>query len=437
MSIINKLQEASFKNVSFLIESETTKTGKKTVIHEYPNSDKRYVETMGILPPTFSVRIVISDGIVLNETLDPLRKRKEIEKVLLSSDAGDFVHPVYGRINNVVATDYSIDYSQRNIGRFVIVAEFATTSIEVEQPKVDTTTSSAITYAKDNAIAGVISKSVDNIKIPNSPKEKLAFADKISSIFNKLNESRSKIVNPIQDKVAEFGSIINSSIANIYSIMSTKEQIKTMLTSVFRAYGNITNLPSEMKAGYKDLISFGSVNAAGLGGPAPSSSTSYNYRPAISFYETRTVEKKNIAQNDLALDEVTRLSSISFLYEAEIYSDGQTEDEILSARTDLEAYFQYMVNESITFLPDGIVSAMEDRTTRDLFYELRIQSISMFDKKVANSWKVKSIDAGETSIFLSCYDQYESIDNIELLRQLNYSINNINTKENVKIIVEQ
>ena len=49
MSLTNsELFPCSFRGIPFLIERHTTKSGRKTVTHEFPNSDNRFVEDLGL-----------------------------------------------------------------------------------------------------------------------------------------------------------------------------------------------------------------------------------------------------------------------------------------------------------------------------------------------------------------------------------------------------
>ena len=59
MTILENLNVASFRGARFLIKSHSTSGGRKTVNHEYPNSDRRFVEDLGELQETFSIQGII------------------------------------------------------------------------------------------------------------------------------------------------------------------------------------------------------------------------------------------------------------------------------------------------------------------------------------------------------------------------------------------
>ena len=43
------LQTAKWRNVEFIMNNVETSGGQKTVVHEYPNSNRRFVENLGVL----------------------------------------------------------------------------------------------------------------------------------------------------------------------------------------------------------------------------------------------------------------------------------------------------------------------------------------------------------------------------------------------------
>ena len=51
---------ASFKGFEFLFLTETTSSGKKTISHEYPNTDKRFVEEVGIIPKKIQMKKIMT-----------------------------------------------------------------------------------------------------------------------------------------------------------------------------------------------------------------------------------------------------------------------------------------------------------------------------------------------------------------------------------------
>jgi len=57
-----KTVEASFKGIPFYVETETQEGGRKVAIHEYPGSDNRFVQDLGLEPGIFRVRGYVADA---------------------------------------------------------------------------------------------------------------------------------------------------------------------------------------------------------------------------------------------------------------------------------------------------------------------------------------------------------------------------------------
>lgn len=92
MGIFSKrLRKASFKGVSFEVDSATLTFGRRTVTHEYPQRDVPYVEDLGKATRTFSIQaFVIGD--------DYIARAKRLLKVLEESGPGDLIHPWLGKL---------------------------------------------------------------------------------------------------------------------------------------------------------------------------------------------------------------------------------------------------------------------------------------------------------------------------------------------------
>ena len=75
MTIFNiaKLPLGSFRGAEFHMQDVSTEGGIKTVTHEYPGSDNRYVEELGIFQEKFIVRLIIFKSLAYPDLLLILR----------------------------------------------------------------------------------------------------------------------------------------------------------------------------------------------------------------------------------------------------------------------------------------------------------------------------------------------------------------------------
>ena len=92
MSFFSKrLRKASFKGVSFEVESSGLTFGRRTVTHEYPQRDKPYVEDLGKATRTFTLQ-----GFVIGD--DYIAHAKRLIKVFEENGPGILVHPWLGKL---------------------------------------------------------------------------------------------------------------------------------------------------------------------------------------------------------------------------------------------------------------------------------------------------------------------------------------------------
>jgi hypothetical protein len=108
MSILDNLYPGSFRGVPFLIEGSDVSGGRKQVVHEFPNSDNRYVEDLGLDNETISINATVPSA-------EYFRIRDSLKAALERKGYGTLVHPFYG-IRQVAVMSYSIAEDTTTLG---------------------------------------------------------------------------------------------------------------------------------------------------------------------------------------------------------------------------------------------------------------------------------------------------------------------------------
>jgi len=91
-NISSSLLPASFRGVPFLLVSHKQKgAARKTVVHEYPFKNTRFIEDLGKMPRMFNLSAIIdnNDGLYFS-------KRAALEEALSLPSPGLLVHPFSG-----------------------------------------------------------------------------------------------------------------------------------------------------------------------------------------------------------------------------------------------------------------------------------------------------------------------------------------------------
>lgn len=118
----DELRPASFRGVSFKVDSGEQGGGRRTVTHEYPLRDQPYVEDMGMKARTFTM-----EGYVIGD--DYMVRRDALMTALEGAGPGQLIHPYLGT-KQVICSSFSVRESTQD-GR---MARFTMTLEEASQP---------------------------------------------------------------------------------------------------------------------------------------------------------------------------------------------------------------------------------------------------------------------------------------------------------------
>lgn len=131
-----RLETASFRGVSFHIESENASIGRRIQTHEFPNRDKPYSEDLGkiALRPNITA-YVIGD--------DCLAQRDRLIEALNTPGPGTLIHPTLGELT-VCVTDQIKVSTASNEGRMVRFDLHFVEAGELAYPQADTATASVL-----------------------------------------------------------------------------------------------------------------------------------------------------------------------------------------------------------------------------------------------------------------------------------------------------
>lgn len=102
---MTNLRVASFRGVEFNVTETDHTTGRRVVVHEYPERDTPFTEDMGRAAKSFTVK-----GFFVGQ--DYIAKMKALEEKLETRGAGELIHPWLGRLL-VVLHSANVHFSQK------------------------------------------------------------------------------------------------------------------------------------------------------------------------------------------------------------------------------------------------------------------------------------------------------------------------------------
>lgn len=102
------LQRASFRGVSFFVESDDIQYGRRIKVHEFPNRDRPYIEDLGEKAIEFSVTAYLASNNVLSE-------KDQLVKAMRRRGPGSLVLPTEGSMQ-VVSYGCTRKHSKDKLG---------------------------------------------------------------------------------------------------------------------------------------------------------------------------------------------------------------------------------------------------------------------------------------------------------------------------------
>ena len=317
---LSDLLPASFRGVEFFVRDESAKgIGRRISAHEYPNSDRRFIEDVGKVLPIISVTAFVCGP-------DWVEKTGELSVALKKKGPGRLVLPFFASFIAFVAP-FSIKVDQRELGCTEFQIDFYYGDNTVQQPEPQKTPADV------------------------SAKAKTAL-DKIKDKFNELKEEVSSAYAAAQEQI----DMIKSSefVAGISEVMTmasdAADAIKLASDIAGRAtefvknpvgYGMAMFLPSGVSPGLWQIASyFTSDNAkqtssAALGFAKAFGSGDSGVPYAIALHEPTTWIRKEANDSRIAIVDANRVAALVLANNAVAATEFDTREEILQARAEL------------------------------------------------------------------------------------------------------
>ena len=126
----DRLRPASFRGVSFFVDSSQVTGGRRVQFHEFPDRDDPYAEDLGRVGKTYKI-----EGHILGDDYDQIKK--QLQEAVDKDGPGELVHPYFGTLFVQVGA-FSIDEDTKE-GRIAKVSFqfYETTDLRYPKPLED------------------------------------------------------------------------------------------------------------------------------------------------------------------------------------------------------------------------------------------------------------------------------------------------------------
>lgn len=387
----NKILEGEFKSIPIRIISAGITGGRKTIKKEFPNRDTQTIEDLGLQPRSYSLEILVSDigKTAANQepTQDYFDYRDTLIDAIENKGVGVLIHPFYGRIENVVATTYSINENFTSFGRSTISVTFET-SADTGIPVQSSTALSQIAELRKAVDTAVTDDIADNFSVSS------VFQNNFIAAQNKINEiidaavDATSFIGAASDQINSFNSFIGQFSNKVNSLIVAPNNLALSISNLF---GNIDGLFGTAENTAKSFI-----NLFGFGD---------NGEDDI---ETTTAELIEREENTVILDQAVNAQALSYAYVSVAQIDFETVVQIEDAEKELEVQYDVIVSN---------VDSNQD--VNAALTDMRIVVQQFFDEQRLSAKQVISIFTHITSARLLSYQYYGESESAEDIIALN------------------
>lgn len=390
---LDNYQTASFRGISFLIGDLDTSGGRKKITHEYPNSDRRTHEDLGLLDKIFNIR-----GLV--KTDQDFTAKDRLIDALEQEGSGELVHPTFGTVN-VSALPYTVSERTREVGiaRFVMIFEVTQTPVFPRQTSVKP---SLIKSQSDIVIGGVTIDIEDVFEVATNSTSNynaaLAKLREIGDSFNIIGQTVTAVTSTINSFTASVTSFVNGITANIFAPAQLADSIKDMFLEFDQLAPNI----EDQFALAKQLFNFGGND------------------PVV---ETTTVARQQRADNQLILNSGISCNALALAYNNAANIPYSNELELSETRQSLEDEYQRLISDT----------NLSNTTINDLT-DLRTSATLLFDDINITVPKIRNINTNSIPMSMLAYQYYGNTDNTDALIELNSTIDVSFVEREVQIL---
>jgi len=391
---LNDLQEASFRGARFLIDTSSSTGGRKSVTHEYPNTDKRFVEDLGELRETYTMTGLISGN---NYVAD----RDNLITQLKTGGSGELVHPFFGSVT-VFAKPYSLTQNLNELG----IARFSMTFEKTNEstfPRVTANNRSLIDNITSTTITTVGTDFTDLYSVTRTfPSNYTDAKAAITSLTDNLQIIPNTVLK-VTSESSSYGADLTSFIDETNLLIEQPSALLGNIKGTLGAFGDLGRTAQDKFDLLAGLFNFGDDDVA------------------ITPTTQAKIERK---QNRDILNAYVQTNVLSQSYNIVTSLTFNTEDEIKTIEATLEAQYEKVISSSV--LSNDTITSLKN---------LRVQVRDYFDQQSVSAFKVSEVSTYPIPMTILAYQYYGDTEKTQQLIDLNNTLDPSFVEGTVKILV--
>ncbi len=225
MALFDDLSPASYKGAPFLVNRVSTSGGRKTVQHDFPNSNIQTIEDLGLSPREYRISAIIAEP-------NYIQKRDTLLRALEEGGKGVLIHPFYGRIENIVSRTFTLNEDVSRLGDTVVEIVFAPSETD------GLPTQSINTVSQISTLSGIVSGNMVS-DISNLFKVTTAFQGNYAAAASKLNNIadafsiNAQLPTVSASQINTFNSLVSNFESSINTLISKPAELAADIQEIF------------------------------------------------------------------------------------------------------------------------------------------------------------------------------------------------------------
>lgn len=332
------LRPASFRGVPFFVDGSQFTSGRRVVLHEYPDRDDPYSEDLGRIGKTWKV-----DGHILGENYDTLKKK--LIKACEEEGPGELIHPYYGTLK-VNCGAISIDEDTKEGGIAKVSFQFYESGDNRYPKKINGKIGQLLNKAQ--AATSAAKKAFDTVmtisKLPGHAVDSMRAA--VAAATEAFNDATSGVAT-IADNMADLAYSLRNLKAETNDLLQSPAKLSQRLLDSLALLESACSTSKGRYDALQTLFDFGNDDT-----PIPTTTPTRereaeNKQVFDDFIQQAALIEATIQTGEIEFQSVEEASEVrEFLRDLiELQIETTTDDDLFQALKDLLA-------ELVSLLPD-------------------------------------------------------------------------------------
>jgi prophage DNA circulation protein len=373
-----QLYPASFGGASFYYTAGTNTAGRKTVIHEFPNKNFRFVEDLGKNLRTFTITGLVKGLLWLED-------KSTLETALNTEGIQVLKHPFYGDIN-CVCTGYRVVDDDREIGVANFEMDFAEANENIFPAETIDNKSLVANLAR--GLYDKIGNFIRNDFLITWYRNISYMGDRLKLLVEEL-DALSDVSNTDSDAKAAFNISLDSFSEKAYLLPQNPGLLAKDLPELINSFDSLSNTLDDRDNINNKLFGFGEELTP------------------LTLDSAEIVERD---KNQKIINGSVNALALANLYENAILIEYQDDQELNAKIIELEDKYERLVF--------GANNSLDDDTLNDMQL-LRDEWRKFYENLRLTINKIVAVKTKKMPLKTMVYQHYGNVDNFDVIMQLN------------------